>query len=131
MSPETFKEKTVKLFKLLTPKGCAYGGPFILAGAAGNVAFFTIVIPEGKNLFRETVHAIWSGGNGNLQQEEVLSLIGFFKTSLDARIEGGYILLNVLCEDGDFSREFNFRIPRDIIGEWCRRERPDKEIIIN
>lgn len=92
MKLEVFRERAEKLYELLKPKGCGYGGPFVFAGPAENVAFFTIVGLEGKNLFRETVHVVWSGGNGNLQQEEVLNLIGFFKTSLDAMVEDGNIL---------------------------------------
>lgn len=130
MNQEEFREKVGKLQKSLSPKRRSYEGPIIFADSEEKVAFFTIVIQEGKS-FRETVHVVWAGDNGNLQQEDVLSLIGFFKTSLDVRLENEQILLNILCEDGAISKKFDFRIPLNIIGEWCRKQRPDKEIIIN
>lgn len=131
MKEEVFRERAKKLQALLRPKKCGYSGPFIFAGPSENAAFFTVVGLEEKNSFRETIHVVWAGENGNLQQEEISDLIGFFKTSLDAEIKGNHILLNARCEDGDFARELNFKIPRGAIGEWCRKERPDKEIIIN
>lgn len=130
MNYEAFCEKAKKLQKLLCPKSHSYEGPLVFAGQKEKVAFFTIISQEGDS-FREIVHVVWAGDNGNLQQEDVLSLIGFFKTSLDARLEGEQILLNVLCESDGISQKFDFRIPLNIIGEWCRKERPDKEIIIN
>lgn len=130
MEENVFQAKVEKLYQVFTPKKRGYGGPLIFLAGANNVAFFTIVGPEGNNSFRETVYVVWSGENGNLQQEEVANFIGFFKTSLHLKKDGHYCLLNVRCEDGEIVRDFNFRIPILIIGEWCRKQ-PDKEIIIN
>lgn len=135
MRQKTFQERVEKLYGLLAPKGRGYGGSFVVADSAKEVAFFTIVTPEDKKTFRETISIVWLGENGNLRQEEILSLIGFFKTSLDARVETWQILLNVRCEGEEIGeggvREFDFAIPLNIISEWCQKQRPDKEIIIN
>lgn len=132
MKPEEFREKVEQLYALDKPKGCGYGGPFIFTEPIEEVAFYTIVRREGES-FRETVYAVWPGEeDGNLCQEEISVLVGFFTTSLSAKKENGNILLNVRCEyGGKIIREFDFRIPSNIIREWCRKERLDKEVIIN
>ena len=130
-----FQEKVEDLYRRFKPKRQGYGGPFIFMEQDRNVAFFTLVsliiplFPGGKESYRETVYIVWVSENGNLQQEEIVSLIGFFKTSLYARAENGYALLNIRCEGEDI-HEFDFRIPLNIIDKWCE-ERAGESIILN
>lgn len=128
MKADQFQEKVAGVQQRIKSRPYGFEGPLVFGRS--QVAFFTLVVPEGQT-YRETVYVVWLNENGNLQLEEIMSLIGFFKTSLAVRIENNYALLNVRCE-GDSSHEFDFQIPLNIIREWCGKpDRPNKIVIIN
>jgi len=59
-------------------------------------------------------------GSNAFQMLKVMSLVGYFRTTLELGVENGNILLEVRCE-GDSIWEFNRRIPIDVAEQWCEK----------